>query len=131
MVFNFCQKFSAKTRPNLGREDGRPKLGSEYFQILTANLRAVEILFCIRLLMASLISLKSEASWFWRSSLAAPGLYGWLQNDPAYNLGGSKLAIWGDTCQTRLFWILSNSGMVISSALLRMILTWNYKIDFT
>ena len=55
--------------------------------------------------------------------LGAPGLYGRDQNDPAYSAGGSREDISGDTFQTRLPWILSNSSAVISSALFKMMRT--------
>ncbi len=79
--------------------------------------------FSIRLSIAFLISLRRLASWICKSCLGAPSLYGLDQKDPAYRVGGSMEAMWGDTFHTRLFWILSISSGVISSALFRMILT--------
>jgi len=63
--------------------------------VLTANRRALAILFSTRLSMASLKSLKKALSCASSSRVGAPVSYGSDQSDVEYITGGSELDIRG------------------------------------
>ena len=89
--------------------------------ILTANRRALAILFSTRLSMASLMSLKKALSCASSSRVGAPVSYGNDQSDVEYITGGSELDIRGLMFQISVPCTLISSSGRTWSALLRII----------
>jgi len=106
--------------------------------ILTANRRALAILFSTRLSMASLKSLKKALSCASSSRVGAPVSYGNDQSDVEYITGGSELDIRGLMFQISVPCTLISSSGRTWSALLRIIrvckcgiVSWGWNVGWS
>jgi len=106
--------------------------------ILTANRRALAILFSTRFSMASLKSLKKALSCASSSRVGAPVSYGNDQSDVEYITGGSELDIRGLMFQISVPCTLISSSGRTWSALLRIIrvckcgiVSWSWNVGWS